>query len=108
MQIHAIQTGRVQIKASLVVGRGHGLARRLAPLTDRAWSAWLATHAYAIEHRVGALSVVNSLVPQAPGVPSNLSANARVTLTEADRHLIDIDHEAHVWCTYRDGRPANL
>jgi N-acyl homoserine lactone hydrolase len=57
MQIHAIQTGRVQIKASQVVGRGHGLARRLAPLTDRAWSAWLPTHAYAIEHRDGVILV---------------------------------------------------
>ena len=78
MRIHAIQTGRVQIKASQIVGRGHGLARRLAPLTDSEWSAWLPTTAYAIEHRVGALSVVNGLVPQAPGVPSNLSATQLV------------------------------
>ena len=57
MQIHAIQTGRVQIKASQVVGRGHGLARRLAPLTDREWAAWLPTYAYAIEHRDGVILV---------------------------------------------------
>ena len=57
MRIHAIQTGRVQIKASQIVGRGHGLARRLAPLTDAEWSAWLPTFAYAIEHRDGVILV---------------------------------------------------
>ncbi len=53
MRIHAIQTGRVRIKRSQIAGRGHGLARRLAPLTDPEWSAWLPTLAYAIEHRSG-------------------------------------------------------
>ena len=36
MRIHAIQTGLVRIKMSQIEGRGHGLARRLAPLVDRA------------------------------------------------------------------------
>ena len=57
MRIHAIQTGRVRIKASQIVGRGHGLARRLAPLIDREWSDWLPTFAYAIEHRDGVILV---------------------------------------------------
>jgi N-acyl homoserine lactone hydrolase len=57
MRIHAIQTARVQIKASRVIGGGHGLARRLVPLTDTAWSAWLPTTAYAIEHRDGVVLV---------------------------------------------------
>ncbi|MBV8107934.1 MAG: N-acyl homoserine lactonase family protein [Hyphomicrobiales bacterium] len=57
MRIHAVQTGRVQIKASQIVGKGHGLARRLAPLTDREWAAWLPTYAYAIEHRDGVILV---------------------------------------------------
>lgn len=57
MRIHAIQTGRVRIKASQIVGRGHGLARRLAPLTDPEWSEWLPTCAYAIEHREGVILV---------------------------------------------------
>ncbi len=57
MRIHAIQTGRVQIKASQIAGRGHGLRRRLAPLTDAEWSAWLPTFAYAIEHREGVILV---------------------------------------------------
>ncbi len=57
MRIHAIQTGRVQIKASQIAGRGQGLARRLAPLTDGEWSAWLPTIAYAIEHRDGVILV---------------------------------------------------
>lgn len=57
MRVHAIQTGRVRIKASQVVGRGHGLKRRLAPLIDSEWSAWLPTLAYAIEHRDGVILV---------------------------------------------------
>jgi N-acyl homoserine lactone hydrolase len=57
MRVHAIQTGRVQIKASQVVGKGHGLARRLATLTDSEWSPWLPTYAYAIEHRDGVVLV---------------------------------------------------
>ena len=57
MRVHAIETGRVQIKASQIVGRGHGLKRRLAPLIDAEWSAWLPTLAYAIEHRDGVIMV---------------------------------------------------
>jgi N-acyl homoserine lactone hydrolase len=57
MRVHAIQTGRVQIKASQIVGRGHGLARRLRPLIDAEWSPWLPTLAYAIEHRDGVFLV---------------------------------------------------
>jgi N-acyl homoserine lactone hydrolase len=57
MRVHAIQTGRVRIKASQVVGRGHGLKRRLAPLIDSEWSPWLPTFAYAIEHREGVILV---------------------------------------------------
>ncbi len=57
MRVHAVQTGRVQIKASQIVGRGHGLKRRLAPLIDAEWSAWLPTLAYAIEHRDGVILV---------------------------------------------------
>ena len=57
MRVHAIQTGRVKIKASQIVGRGHGLKRRLGPLIDSEWSAWLPTLAYAIEHRDGVILV---------------------------------------------------
>ncbi len=57
MRVHAIETGRVQIKASQIVGRGRGLKRRLAPLIDAEWSAWLPTLAYAIEHRDGVILV---------------------------------------------------
>jgi glyoxylase-like metal-dependent hydrolase (beta-lactamase superfamily II) len=57
MRVHAVQTGRVKIKASQVAGKGHGLARRLAPLIDSEWSAWLPTLAYAIEHRDGVILV---------------------------------------------------
>jgi N-acyl homoserine lactone hydrolase len=57
MRVHAIQTGRVRIKASQIVGRGHGLKRRLGPLIDSEWSAWLPTFAYAVEHRDGVILV---------------------------------------------------
>ncbi len=57
MRVHAIQTGRVRIKTSQIVGRGHGLTRRLAPLIDNEWSPWLPTLAYAIEHRDGVILV---------------------------------------------------
>jgi len=53
MRVHVIETGRVQIKASQIVGQGHGLRRRLAPLTDAEWSDWLPVNAYLIEHRDG-------------------------------------------------------
>jgi N-acyl homoserine lactone hydrolase len=57
MRVHAIQTGRVRIKASQIVGHGHGLKRRLAPLVDSEWSDWLPVNAYAIEHRDGVILV---------------------------------------------------
>ena len=41
MRVHAISTGRVRIKQSQILGRGRGLARRLAPLWDGEWSDWL-------------------------------------------------------------------
>ena len=57
MRIHAIQTGLVQIKTSQIDGRGHGLARKMAPFFDRNWSAWLPTYAWAIEHQEGVILV---------------------------------------------------
>ncbi len=57
MRVHIIETGRVQIKASQIVGRGHGLARRSAPLFDAEWSEWLPINAYAIEHCDGVILV---------------------------------------------------
>jgi N-acyl homoserine lactone hydrolase len=57
MRVHVIQTGRVQIKASQIIGRGHGLRRLLTPLFDAEWSDWLPVNAYAIEHRDGVIVV---------------------------------------------------
>jgi N-acyl homoserine lactone hydrolase len=57
MKIHAIQTGSVRIKTAQVEGRGHGLKRRLAVFTDRNWSDWLPTYAWAIEHPEGVIVV---------------------------------------------------
>ena len=48
MRVHAIATGRVRVKASQLVGRGRGLARRLAPIFDDEWSGWLPTYAFAV------------------------------------------------------------
>ena len=57
MRIHAIETGRVRVKASQLVGRGRSLARRLAPLVDDEWSGWLPTYAFAVEHPEGVILV---------------------------------------------------
>jgi glyoxylase-like metal-dependent hydrolase (beta-lactamase superfamily II) len=57
MKIHAIQTGWVRIKTAQVEGRGQGLRRRLSVLTDRCWTDWLPTYAWAIDHREGVIVV---------------------------------------------------
>ncbi len=57
MQIHALQTGRVQVKRAQIVGQGHGLKRRLAPLIDDDWSGWLPTYAFAVEHPDGVILI---------------------------------------------------
>jgi glyoxylase-like metal-dependent hydrolase (beta-lactamase superfamily II) len=57
MRIHALQTGSVRVKASQIVGRGRGLARRAAPLFDEVWSDELPVLAFAIEHRDGVILV---------------------------------------------------
>jgi glyoxylase-like metal-dependent hydrolase (beta-lactamase superfamily II) len=57
MRIHAIRTGSVQIKTAQITGRGHGLARRVAPLFDESWSDWLPVYAFAIEHRDGVVLI---------------------------------------------------
>ena len=57
MKIHVIQTGKVQIKQSQIIGAGHGLRRRIAPLFDPNWSDWVPVYAYAIEHRDGVILV---------------------------------------------------
>ena len=57
MRIHAIETGRVRVRPSQVVGRGHGISRRLAPIFDADWTDWLPIYAYAIEHADGVILV---------------------------------------------------
>ena len=57
MRIHAVQTGRVQVKKTQLIGRGEGLKRRLAPLFDPEWSDWLPIYAFAIEHPEGVILV---------------------------------------------------
>jgi N-acyl homoserine lactone hydrolase len=57
MKIHAIQTGSVRIKTAQVEGRGRGLRRRLGVITDRHWTRWLPSYAWAIEHPEGVIVV---------------------------------------------------
>jgi N-acyl homoserine lactone hydrolase len=57
MRIHAIQTGRVQIKAAQIEGRGHGLWRQLQPIVSREWAEWSPVYAWAIEHPEGVIVV---------------------------------------------------
>jgi N-acyl homoserine lactone hydrolase len=55
--VHAIQTGSVRIKRAQAEGRGRGLARRLAIFTDAAWTDWLPTYAWVIDHPDGIIVV---------------------------------------------------
>jgi glyoxylase-like metal-dependent hydrolase (beta-lactamase superfamily II) len=57
MRIHAIETGRVQIKQAQIEGRGHGLWRQAQPILSREWADWSPTYAFAIEHREGVIVV---------------------------------------------------
>ena len=57
MRIHAIQTGRVQIKAAQIEGRGHGLWRQLQPVVLHEWAEWSPVYAWAIEHPEGVIVV---------------------------------------------------
>jgi N-acyl homoserine lactone hydrolase len=57
MKIHAVQTGSVRIKSAQVVGRGHGMRRRLALFIDRDWTDWLPTFAWVIDHPEGVIVV---------------------------------------------------
>jgi N-acyl homoserine lactone hydrolase len=57
MRIHAIQTGRVQIKEAQIEGRGHGLWRQLQPIVSREWAEWSPVYAWAIEHPEGVIVV---------------------------------------------------
>jgi N-acyl homoserine lactone hydrolase len=57
VRIHAIQTGRVQIKEAQIVGRGHGLLRQLQPMLSSEWAAWSPVYAFAIEHPEGVIVV---------------------------------------------------
>lgn len=57
MKLHAIRTGSVRIKTAQVEGRGRGLRRRLAVVTDSHWTSWLPTYAWVIEHPEGVIVV---------------------------------------------------
>jgi glyoxylase-like metal-dependent hydrolase (beta-lactamase superfamily II) len=57
MRVHAIETGRVRVKASQLVGRGRGLGHRLAPLVDDEWSDWLPIYVFAVEHGEGVILI---------------------------------------------------
>jgi N-acyl homoserine lactone hydrolase len=49
IKIHAIETGRVQVRRAQMAGRGHGIARMANMLLDEQWSDWLPIYAWAIE-----------------------------------------------------------
>jgi N-acyl homoserine lactone hydrolase len=57
MRIHAIQTGRVQIKQAQIEGRGHGLWRQIQPVVSSEWAEWVPVYAWAIEHSEGVIVV---------------------------------------------------
>lgn len=57
MQIHAIQTGVVRVKADWVQGKGHGLARNFHAIADSTWTDALPIYAWVIEHPEGLIVV---------------------------------------------------
>jgi len=57
MRVHAITTGRVQIKKAQIEGRGHGLRRQLQPMLSPDWADWAPVYAWAIEHPEGVIVV---------------------------------------------------
>jgi glyoxylase-like metal-dependent hydrolase (beta-lactamase superfamily II) len=57
MRIHAILTGRVQIKEAQIEGRGHGLWRQIQPIVSSEWAEWVPVYAWAIEHPEGVIVV---------------------------------------------------
>lgn len=57
MRIHAIQTGRVRIKAAQIIGRGHHLWRQLQPIVSSEWAEWVPVYVWAIEHPEGVIVV---------------------------------------------------
>jgi glyoxylase-like metal-dependent hydrolase (beta-lactamase superfamily II) len=57
MDIHAIQTGVVRIKADWVQGKGHGLARNIRAIADSTWTDPLPIYAWVIEHPEGLIVI---------------------------------------------------
>jgi glyoxylase-like metal-dependent hydrolase (beta-lactamase superfamily II) len=57
VQVHAIQTGTVAVKARQPAGRGPGALRPVATLADRNWTEPLPIHAWLIEHPEGLIVV---------------------------------------------------
>jgi N-acyl homoserine lactone hydrolase len=57
MRIHAILTGRVQIKEAQIEGHGHGLWRQIQPIVSSEWAEWVPVYAWAIEHPEGVIVV---------------------------------------------------
>jgi glyoxylase-like metal-dependent hydrolase (beta-lactamase superfamily II) len=56
MRIHAIQTGRVRIKAAQIIGRGH-LLRQIQPIVSSEWAEWVPVYVWAIEHPEGVIVI---------------------------------------------------
>src|SRR5262245_1655517 len=69
MRIHAIQTGRVQIKQAQIEGRGHGLWRQIQPIVSSEWAEWAPVYAWAIEHAEGVIVVDTGSATHAKSLP---------------------------------------
>ena len=70
MRVHVIETGRVQIKASQIVGRGMGSRVELRRSSTPSGSEWLPVNAYAIEHRDGVILVYTGVSAGAKRLPA--------------------------------------
>jgi len=57
MKIHALSTGRVQVRRPQMESLGTGLARMTNMLTSPEWSDWLPIYVWVIEHEEGVIVV---------------------------------------------------
>lgn len=66
MNVHAIQTGTVAVKARQQKGQGPGAARMAWTLMDRQWTDPLPIYAWLIEHPLREIGVISRSSAQLP------------------------------------------
>jgi N-acyl homoserine lactone hydrolase len=106
MKVHAIQTGRVQIKQSQIEGQGHGVWRRAQPFVSSEWADWSPTYAWAIEHSEGVIVVDTGEAAHLKSLP-RWHPYFQVAVRFEIEPEQEVGPQSHCSATYRaDGRPG--